>query len=161
MQALAFLDSLFITWQCELSTSWCILSGVTSDILWQPPTVFMSNFVCLVCVRMFMSTGCVVGSHTCRLCRRLAHARCPFNCYRRINLFLIHYTVICSAFTITDSESACSGVGAFTRSSTYMTHPIFNTNQSEHEMLRYLKKLENRCAPASRSFPMYQSCWLR
>ncbi|MFC4455988.1 aminomethyl-transferring glycine dehydrogenase [Deinococcus sonorensis] len=30
------------------------------------------------------------------------------------------------------------------RTSTYLTHPVFNTHHSEHAMLRYLKLLENR-----------------
>ncbi|WP_448518215.1 aminomethyl-transferring glycine dehydrogenase [Rhodoflexus sp.] len=30
------------------------------------------------------------------------------------------------------------------RTSPYMTHPVFNTHHSEHEMLRYLKMLENK-----------------
>ena len=30
------------------------------------------------------------------------------------------------------------------RTSAYLTHPVFNTYHSEHEMLRYLKRLENK-----------------
>ncbi|MCC6599798.1 MAG: aminomethyl-transferring glycine dehydrogenase [Crocinitomicaceae bacterium] len=42
--------------------------------------------------------------------------------------------------------SVSPGVGykGFERSSSYMTHPVFNTHHSETEMLRYLKKLENK-----------------
>lgn len=50
-----------------------------------------------------------------------------------------------------------AGVGAFTRSSPFMTHPVFNENQSEHEMLRYLKKLENRCVCVHASWPTFIS----
>ena len=35
-------------------------------------------------------------------------------------------------------------LGDFQRSSSYLQQPIFNMYQSEHEMLRYLKRLENR-----------------
>jgi glycine dehydrogenase len=31
-----------------------------------------------------------------------------------------------------------------TRQSAYLTHPVFNRHHSEHEMLRYLKSLENK-----------------
>lgn len=37
------------------------------------------------------------------------------------------------------------GVGAFARTSKFMEHPIFNSYHCEHDMLRYLKLLENRC----------------
>src|SRR5690606_2707075 len=30
------------------------------------------------------------------------------------------------------------------RKSPYLTHPVFNTHHSEHQMLRYLKSLENK-----------------
>src|SRR5690606_12187021 len=30
------------------------------------------------------------------------------------------------------------------RKSDFLTHPVFNTHHSEHEMLRYMKKLENK-----------------
>ena len=33
---------------------------------------------------------------------------------------------------------------ALVRTSSYLTHPVFNTNHSEHEMLRYIKKLESK-----------------
>ncbi len=37
-------------------------------------------------------------------------------------------------------------MGSFKRSTPYLQSPIFNMYHSEHEMLRYLKRLENRCA---------------
>jgi len=39
---------------------------------------------------------------------------------------------------------ADSPVGSFKRSTPYLQSPIFNLYHSEHEMLRYLKRLENR-----------------
>ena len=44
-------------------------------------------------------------------------------------------------------------LGSFQRSSPFLQSPIFNLYHSEHEMLRYLKRLENRCAagPARRA----------
>ena len=41
---------------------------------------------------------------------------------------------------------ADSPVGSFKRTTPYLQSPIFNLYHSEHEMLRYLKRLENRCA---------------
>ena len=35
-------------------------------------------------------------------------------------------------------------LGSFKRSTPYLQSPIFNMYHSEHEMLRYLKRLENR-----------------
>ena len=35
-------------------------------------------------------------------------------------------------------------MGSFKRSTPYLQSPIFNMYHSEHEMLRYLKRLENR-----------------
>ncbi len=35
-------------------------------------------------------------------------------------------------------------LGDFRRTSDYLQQPIFNIYHSEHEMLRYLKRLENR-----------------
>ncbi len=36
-------------------------------------------------------------------------------------------------------------MGGFKRTTPYLQSPIFNLYHSEHEMLRYLKRLENRC----------------
>ena len=50
-----------------------------------------------------------------------------------------------------------SPLGSFQRSSPFLQSPIFNLYHSEHEMLRYLKRLENRCA-AARLPPCWCSC---
>lgn len=39
---------------------------------------------------------------------------------------------------------ASERLGSFKRNSRYLQQPIFNLYHSEHEMLRYLKRLENR-----------------
>ena len=44
-----------------------------------------------------------------------------------------------------DCAQAKEPLGAFKRSSPFLQSPIFNLYHSEHEMLRYLKRLENRC----------------
>jgi len=42
------------------------------------------------------------------------------------------------------SDSAVALPARFRRTSTYLTHPVFNTHHSETEMMRYIKRLENR-----------------
>ncbi|AFZ68120.1 aminomethyl-transferring glycine dehydrogenase [Deinococcus peraridilitoris] len=43
------------------------------------------------------------------------------------------------------NDTAPSGIpAALTRTSSYLTHPVFNTHHSESAMLRYLKLLENK-----------------
>ena len=50
---------------------------------------------------------------------------------------------------------------ALTRTSEYMTHPVFNTYHSETEMMRYLKKLENRDLSLNYSMISLGSCTMK
>ena len=43
----------------------------------------------------------------------------------------------------------------------YLKHPVFHANQSEHEMLRYLKKLENRDLSLAHSMISLGSCTMK
>lgn len=47
------------------------------------------------------------------------------------------------------------------RTSPYLTHPVFNTHRSEHEMLRYLKKLENKDLSLVHSMIPLGSCTMK
>lgn len=47
------------------------------------------------------------------------------------------------------------------RKSSFMQHPVFNTFHSEHEMLRYLKKLENRDLDLTHSMISLGSCTMK
>jgi len=47
------------------------------------------------------------------------------------------------------------------RSSSYLTHPVFNTHHSETEMLRYLKYLENRDLSLTHSMIALGSCTMK
>lgn len=50
---------------------------------------------------------------------------------------------------------------ALTRTSDYLTHPVFNQYHSEHEMLRYLKMLENRDLDLTHSMISLGSCTMK
>ncbi len=47
------------------------------------------------------------------------------------------------------------------RTSTYLTHPIFNSYHTEHEMLRYLKSLENKDLSLVHSMISLGSCTMK
>ena len=47
------------------------------------------------------------------------------------------------------------------RSDAILTHPVFNTHHSEHEMLRYLKKLQNRDLALDHSMISLGSCTMK
>ena len=47
------------------------------------------------------------------------------------------------------------------RKSDYLTHPIFNSHHSEHEMLRYMKQLENKDLSLAHSMIALGSCTMK
>ncbi|MEJ6982120.1 aminomethyl-transferring glycine dehydrogenase [Pedobacter sp. P351] len=47
------------------------------------------------------------------------------------------------------------------RSSDFLTHPVFNTHHSEHEMLRYIKSLENKDLSLCHSMIPLGSCTMK
>jgi glycine dehydrogenase len=49
----------------------------------------------------------------------------------------------------------------FTRKSDFLTHPVFNTYHTEHEMLRYLKSLENKDLSLAHSMIALGSCTMK
>ena len=53
------------------------------------------------------------------------------------------------------------GVGNFKRQSSFMQQPVFNSFHSEHEMLRYLKRLENRDLSLCHSMIALGSCTMK
>lgn len=54
-----------------------------------------------------------------------------------------------------------SNLGNFKRESTFMQQPIFSLYHSEHEMLRYLKRLENRDLSLCHSMIPLGSCTMK
>ncbi len=51
--------------------------------------------------------------------------------------------------------------GSLVRKSNYLTHPVFNTHHSEHEMLRYIKRLENKDLSMVHSMISLGSCTMK
>ena len=49
----------------------------------------------------------------------------------------------------------------FIRKSSYLTHPVFNSYHAEHEMLRYLKRLENKDLSMVHSMISLGSCTMK
>lgn len=68
-----------------------------------------------------------------------------------------------SNFNIQDKSSSVEieFPGGLRRTSEYLTHPVFNTHHSEHEMLRYIKKLENRDLSLVHSMISLGSCTMK
>ncbi len=58
-----------------------------------------------------------------------------------------------------DSKSAA--IGGFSRSSDFMTHPVFSLYHSESDMMRYLKSLENKDISLTRSMISLGSCTMK
>jgi glycine dehydrogenase len=50
---------------------------------------------------------------------------------------------------------------SLTRTSAFMTHPVFNAYHAEHEMLRYIKKLENKDLSMVHSMISLGSCTMK
>ncbi|MBX2896646.1 MAG: aminomethyl-transferring glycine dehydrogenase [Cyclobacteriaceae bacterium] len=50
---------------------------------------------------------------------------------------------------------------SLTRTSPFLTHPVFNSHHSEHEMLRYIKKLENKDLSMVHSMISLGSCTMK
>jgi len=50
---------------------------------------------------------------------------------------------------------------ALQRNSTFLTHPVFNSYHKEHEMLRYIKRLENKDVSLTHSMISLGSCTMK
>ncbi len=60
------------------------------------------------------------------------------------------------------AKNAGCGFGSkFERESNFMSHPVFNTYQSEHEMLRYIKLLESKDLSLCHSMISLGSCTMK
>lgn len=62
----------------------------------------------------------------------------------------------------TAKEAGREGIPAhLLRTSAFMTHPVFNSHHAEHEMLRYIKKLENKDLSMVHSMISLGSCTMK
>lgn len=74
------------------------------------------------------------------------------------NLALIFNAVTGKPFTLFfDEADALFGK----RTSTYLTHPVFNTHRSESQMMRYIKSLENKDLSLNTSMISLGSCTMK
>jgi glycine dehydrogenase len=64
-------------------------------------------------------------------------------------------------FKIDDVENQITIDKSILRSSTYMDHPVFNTYHSETEMMRYIKRLENKDLALNHSMIPLGSCTMK
>ncbi|QRR02582.1 aminomethyl-transferring glycine dehydrogenase [Dyadobacter sandarakinus] len=62
---------------------------------------------------------------------------------------------------IIDDELEISIPENLARTTPYLTHPVFNTHHTEHEMLRYLKSLENKDLSLVHSMISLGSCTMK
>ncbi|HTF03745.1 MAG TPA: aminomethyl-transferring glycine dehydrogenase [Bacteroidia bacterium] len=69
---------------------------------------------------------------------------------------------ILAVFGIKNGTTAVNGIpSSLVRKSTYLTHPIFNTHHSETEMMRYIKRLENKDLSLVHSMISLGSCTMK
>jgi glycine dehydrogenase len=66
-----------------------------------------------------------------------------------------------TAANVTFNGQAIGWPASLIRKSTFLTHPVFNTHHSEHEMLRYIKRLENKDLSMVHSMISLGSCTMK
>ncbi|MBS1600146.1 MAG: aminomethyl-transferring glycine dehydrogenase [Bacteroidetes bacterium] len=65
------------------------------------------------------------------------------------------------SITLDEDEHTNNIPATLTRSSAFLTHPVFNTHHSESEMMRYLKSLENKDLSLNTSMISLGSCTMK
>lgn len=65
------------------------------------------------------------------------------------------------AIDLSANGQEVSWPAALIRKSEFLTHPVFNTHHSEHEMLRYIKRLENKDLSMVHSMISLGSCTMK
>jgi glycine dehydrogenase len=65
------------------------------------------------------------------------------------------------AFDISQDEELQHIPVSLTRSSAFLTHPVFNTHRSESQMMRYIKSLENKDLSLNTSMISLGSCTMK
>jgi len=59
------------------------------------------------------------------------------------------------------AQPSGNAFGAFARTTDFLTHPVFNTHHSETEMLRYMKRLENKDLSLAHAMIPLGSCTMK
>jgi glycine dehydrogenase len=83
-----------------------------------------------------------------------------------VSLILEIFSTACGKTNSLDTAEASEDItlnlpDSLSRNTPYMSHPVFNTFHSEHEMLRYLKTLENRDLDLTHSMVSLGSCTMK
>jgi len=78
--------------------------------------------------------------------------------YRLFEIFGLEATVDIEE---TAAEVDLNYPDTFARTSDYLTHPVFNSYHTEHEMLRYIKRLESRDLSLTHSMIPLGSCTMK
>ena len=66
-----------------------------------------------------------------------------------------------AGFTISEDAGLYHLPSSLTRTSNYLTHPVFNTHHSETQMMRYIKQLENKDLSLNTSMISLGSCTMK
>lgn len=64
-------------------------------------------------------------------------------------------------FSISDDQALTHIPSSLTRTSQYLTHPVFNSHHSETQMMRYIKMLENKDLSLNTSMISLGSCTMK
>ncbi len=72
------------------------------------------------------------------------------------------FNALCGFFGVTGSLGEVKSVlGSQVRTDDILTHPVFNSHHTEHQMLRYLKSLEDKDLAMNRSMISLGSCTMK
>lgn len=83
----------------------------------------------------------------------------PDDLYNLINCFETNGDTV--SFDIYHEEELHHIPASLTRSSAFLTHPVFNTHHSESQMMRYIKMLENKDLSLNTSMISLGSCTMK
>jgi glycine dehydrogenase len=70
-----------------------------------------------------------------------------------------HVAVVLAAFGVAPAEPVCAGI--ITRTSEFLTHPVFTSYQTETAMMRYLRTLSDKDIALDRSMIPLGSCTMK